>query len=75
LTLEKLLKAFWVRDNVENIPPKMHNLNYLLAQTQLALSEEEQRFFAVFNQFQLEGRYPDYQFAIYDRLNETETTK
>ncbi len=75
LTIEKLLKAFWVRDNVDNIPPKTHNLSYLLVQTNLDFLEKDQQFFAAFNQFQLEGRYPDYQFAIYERLNNEETSK
>jgi HEPN domain-containing protein len=36
LSLEKLLKAFWVIANPENIPPKTHNLIYLAKQTNLA---------------------------------------
>jgi HEPN domain-containing protein len=27
LVLEKLCKAHWVKDNPENFPPKIHNLN------------------------------------------------
>ena len=75
LTLEKLLKAIWVKDNEDNFPPKLHNLVYLLKQTHLDLSEEEIEFFSNFNQFQLEGRYPDYHFKVHQRLNKTETTK
>ena len=35
LTLEKLIKAHWVKDNEYNIPPKSHNLIYLSKQTKL----------------------------------------
>lgn len=35
LTLEKLIKAHWVKDNTSNYPPKIHNLNKLVAQTKL----------------------------------------
>jgi HEPN domain len=75
LTLEKILKAFWVKDNIANIPPKLHNLNYLLQQTNLDVTDEAEEFFTIFNQFQLEGRYPDYHFIIHQRLDEIETTK
>lgn len=61
LCLEKLCKAFWVCDNESNHPPKIHNLVYLLKQTTLELNDEQLDFLLVFNDFQLEGRYPDYQ--------------
>ena len=60
LVLEKLCKAHWVKDNKENYPPKIHNLNKLVAQSKLELAEEELIFLADFNKFQLEGRYKDY---------------
>ena len=65
LTLEKLLKAHWVKDNAENFPPKIHNLVALLRQTSLEFSEDETAFLIDMNTFQLEGRYPDYQRKIY----------
>lgn len=69
LTLEKLVKAHWVKDNIENIPPKFHNLNKLLSQTKLELTEEEKVFCADMNKFQIEGRYPDYVSNIYKSAN------
>ena len=30
LTIEKLLKAHWVKDNEEDYPPRVHNLEFLL---------------------------------------------
>lgn len=60
LVLEKLCKAHWINDNAENVPPKNHNLNKLVAQTKLELTEDELVFLAEMNRFQLEGRYQDY---------------
>jgi len=41
LTLEKLCKAHWVKDNTEQNAPKVHNLVYLIKQTNLELSEKK----------------------------------
>lgn len=60
MSLEKLFKAHWVKDNEGNYPPKIHNLNKIASQTSLVLTEEEGSFCADMNKFQLEGRYPDY---------------
>jgi HEPN domain-containing protein len=67
LTLEKLLKANWIKDNQENIPLKTHSLVRLAQGTKLSFNEEEMVFLERMNDFQLEGRYPDYQFKIYQR--------
>ncbi|MGA2297967.1 MAG: HEPN domain-containing protein [FCB group bacterium] len=64
LVIEKIIKAFWVRDNQENIPPKTHNLIYLIKQTKIKLSEDDLLFCTRFNDFQIQGRYPDYQNKI-----------
>ena len=64
LVLEKWLKAHWIKDNVENTPPKIHNLVKLAKSTTLNLSEEDLMFLEEFNAYQLEGRYPDYMTAL-----------
>lgn len=64
LSLEKLCKAPWVRDHEENIPPKIHNLVKLLKESQIELVDNDLIFLQEFNDFQLEGRYPDYLFRI-----------
>lgn len=69
LTAEKLLKAFYVKDNEVNIPPKTHNLITLYNQTSLNLSEEQTNFLQALNVFQLEGRYPDYTNQLYQIAN------
>ena len=73
LVLEKLLKAHWVKDNAENTPPKIHHLVYLANKTNLSFKEEETNFFNLINQFQLEGRYPDYKFELIKKYKATET--
>ena len=65
LYLEKLCKALWVHTNAENVPPKTHNLMFLLNASNVALNESEETFFTEMNVWQLEGRCPDYQFGIY----------
>ena len=29
LTIEKILKAVWVKDNIENTPPRNHDLTFI----------------------------------------------
>lgn len=73
LVLEKICKALWVRDNELNIPPKTHNLVRLLYQTKLILDESKLIFLEEFNDFQLEGRYPDYMFIMAKKCNKRYT--
>ncbi len=73
LVLEKYCKAHWVKDNSDNFPPKTHNLVRLIDATDLVLEEEDLQFLEEFNDFQLEGRYPDYLFNIQRRCNQSYT--
>ena len=70
LSLEKLCKAIWVRDNIENHPPRIHNLRYILDQTTILLSVNQKEFLTLMNTFQIEGRYPDYTGKIYKICNQ-----
>jgi HEPN domain-containing protein len=65
LVLEKLCKAHWVKDNRENTPPKIHNLVKILDQTKFKYAVEQLDFMIIMNNFQLEGRYPDYMQRLY----------
>jgi len=64
LTLEKLAKAHWVKNHQDNIPPRVHNIVWLLQESQVEISHEDMIFLEVFNQFQLSTRYPDYMRKI-----------
>ncbi len=55
----------FVKDNVNDIPPKTHNLLLLAAQTTLSPSVDQLRILSQMNQFQLEARYPDYKLNMY----------
>src|ERR1700733_11066789 len=74
LVLEKLLKAHWINDNKEDNPPKTHNLIKLTEQVSLTFTESEKRFLEKMNDFQLEGRYPEYINNIYKIYNKKQTT-
>ena len=65
LVLEKLAKAHWVKSHQDNIPPKIHNVVWLLEESNIVLEENIMVFLKKFNEFQLSGRYPDYQYNLY----------
>ena len=70
LVIEKVCKAFWIKHNKENVPPRTHNLIYLLSSTPINLSDERSEFMLSLNRFQLEGRYPNYLTKMHDICNE-----
>ena len=59
LVIEKILKAHVVKSTKE-IPPRTHNLSWLLDKTPLVLAEKDKQFLGILMHYQLEGRYPDY---------------
>ncbi|MCH8317423.1 MAG: HEPN domain-containing protein [Bacteroidetes bacterium] len=69
LVLEKLSKAHWVKDNESNYPPRIHNLIWIIKKTNLQFTEEQLAFLKKMNDFQIEGRYPDYMMKIYKICN------
>ena len=69
LCLEKVCKALWVKNNKSNIPPKIHNLERIIIESNINLGEEDILFLRDMNTFQLEGRYPDYLGKIYKTYN------
>lgn len=64
LVIEKVLKAFYIRDRQET-PPRIHNLVRLAEGTNLHLTEGQLTFLADVNDFNMEARYPDYKFNFY----------
>ncbi len=57
LAIEKMLKAHVCRET-KATPPKTHNLLRLAERTNLPFSDEQKRFVARFDRYQMEGRYP-----------------
>jgi len=64
LVIEKILKAFYVRDTGES-PPWIHNLLSLSENTNLSLSDEQKQLLAKINNFNVEARYPDQKYSFY----------
>ena len=64
LVIEKVLKAFYVRD-IEELPPRIHNLLRLAERTNLILSDEQKLLLGEINRFNIEARYPDYKQEFY----------
>jgi HEPN domain-containing protein len=59
LSIEKSFKAVYVKIK-KSIPPKTHNLIYLIDKMSLNINESDEEFLGVLMKYQLEGRYPDY---------------
>lgn len=70
LALEKLLKAFWVKNNDENNPPRTHNLVFLAQNSNISLDDDQLKFLQYVNGFNIGTRYPDYKFKIYEMCTE-----
>ncbi|MBI3582322.1 MAG: HEPN domain-containing protein [Nitrospinae bacterium] len=64
LVLEKVLKAFYLRDKEEQ-PPKIYNLVKLAENTTLNLSNEQKQLLGEINRFNIEVRYTDYKNDFY----------
>ena len=69
LSIEKICKAIWVKDNVSNFPPRIHDLVRIIESTKTELIAEEKIFLKKLTEFNIDGRYPDYQFKIFKTCN------
>ncbi len=65
LTLEKLLKALWIKKSVTDTPPYTHDLQRLCDDLQLEISAEDYDFLSIINSWNIRGRYPDYTKRLY----------
>ncbi|MEA3333546.1 MAG: HEPN domain-containing protein [Pseudomonadota bacterium] len=59
LVIEKLLKAFYVKNNCEEVP-RTHDLLKLADKAKLDLHEEQKDFLDEVTTFNIKARYPDY---------------
>jgi HEPN domain-containing protein len=69
LTIEKLLKAIWIKDNNAEYPPRTHDLTILYNQTDLDLQNGWYDYLGTINEWNIEGQYPDYKLKIYKRAS------
>jgi len=70
LVLEKILKALYVQDNQNQLPPKTHNLVKLAENTNIALNDDQKYFLDEVNDFNLEVRYPEYRREFYKKCTQ-----
>ena len=66
LTIEKLLKAFFVL-KFDEPPPYTHRLTYLAEKAELDISPEKLELLEITTDFNLETRYPDEKFTFFKR--------
>lgn len=66
LSIEKLSKALWVKENKNNnYPPRIHDVKYLLADTSFTPDSIQSLFIDSIQRYRIESRYPDYKKLIY----------
>jgi HEPN domain-containing protein len=58
LVVEKYAKAIWIKHNTDNIPPKTHNIAFLISRTPIESPIAMTEIMLLANRFNLEGRYP-----------------
>ena len=75
LVIEKILKALWVKNNENKLPPKSHNLVRLAEYSKVKLTDEQKIFLDEINDFNIAVRYPDYKFEFYLKCNKNFTKK
>ena len=74
LVLEKALKALYLRDTQNKLPPKTHNLVKLAENTStIKWTDEQKVFLDEINDFNLEVRYPDYKQMFYKQCTKKYT--
>lgn len=67
LVIEKAIKAHVVKQTSE-VAPRSHNLLFLLEKAELQLDEDDELFLGILMKYQLQGRYPDYNPIIPDKI-------
>lgn len=65
LVLEKVIKAIFVQNHGNKIPPKIHNLVRLSELASLELDGSQKIFLDEVNDFNLEVRYPEFKKEFY----------
>ena len=77
LVIEKIIKAHVVK-LTNDLAPRSHNLIYLSEKSNLLFNEDDEIFLGILMKYQLQGRYPDYnpivpeKVIIMDYLHKTE---
>jgi HEPN domain-containing protein len=64
IVVEKLLKAYYVKNNDVNTP-YVHDLLRIAEKANLTLSEEQKNFLDTLTSFNIKARYDDYKLNFY----------
>ncbi len=72
--IEKVLKAVYVQEKGE-LPPRTHNLLYLVDALGVSLKEKELTFLSRLNQFYIESRYPGDRVKLAAAMDKKRTGK
>ena len=75
LVVEKLLKAHWVNEYEENVPPRVHNLNALYDQLNIELPPTLKDELPVITSWNIEARYQDYKDQFFKMCTPEYTNK
>ena len=67
--IEKILKAIYAQ-NKKELPPRTHNLLYLIDVLKLEIADLDKELLSQLNQFYLESRYPEDQNQLAKEMNE-----
>ena len=68
LTIEKLLKAYYVK-NIEINVPKIHDLLKLADKSKINLTDEQKLMLKNFNTFNIKARYDDFKKRFYKKCD------
>lgn len=68
LVIEKPLKAIYVK-NVDNNPPRIHNLLRLAEKAQIYTTEEQKDILDLITTFNINTRYPDFGQSFYKKCD------
>ena len=74
LVIEKLLKAYFVK-NIDSKHPPIHNLLRLAERANLQLCEERKDILVTVTTFNIQARYDDYKLAFYKTCTREYTEK
>ena len=65
LSIEKLLKAVYLKNTEENHPPLIHDLRRIAEKSNLSLTEEQKIRLDTISRFNIRARYDDYKQSFY----------
>lgn len=74
LVIEKILKAFYVR-NIGELPPRIHDLARLADMAKVEFDEDTLEFLDAVNTFNISTRYPDEKLKFYKMCTREFTTE